>query len=164
VIPGSGIVGRVARTGRIPLGYHKDPAKSATTFVEWDGRRWSLTGDMATVAADGTITLLGRGSLCINTGGEKVYPEEVEGVLRQSRAVYDVVVVGVPDERWGERVVAIVQLAPGTEPTESELMTLVRASLAGYKVPKQVVFVDEVSRSPSGKADYRWAAEVAASA
>ena len=164
VIPGSGIVGRVARTGRIPLGYHKDPARSATTFVEWDGCRWSLTGDMATVAADGTITLLGRGSLCINTGGEKVYPEEVEGVLRQSRAVYDVVVVGVPDERWGERVVAIVQLASGTEPTEGELMTLVRASLAGYKVPKQVVFVDEVSRSPSGKADYRWAAEVAASA
>jgi acyl-CoA synthetase (AMP-forming)/AMP-acid ligase II len=119
---------------------------------------------MATVAADGTITLLGRGSLCINTGGEKVYPEEVEGVLRQSRAVYDVVVVGAPDERWGERVVAIVQLAPGTEPTEGELMTLVRASLAGYKVPKQVVFVDEVVRSPSGKADYRWAAEVAASA
>ncbi|MDR3647708.1 MAG: acyl-CoA synthetase [Acidimicrobiales bacterium] len=164
VVPGSGIVGRVARTGRIPLGYHKDPARSATTFVEWDGRRWSLTGDMATVAADGTITLLGRGSLCINTGGEKVYPEEVEGVLRQLRAVYDVVVVGVPDERWGERVVAIVQLAPGTEPTEGELMTLVRASLAGYKVPKQVVFVDEVVRSPSGKADYRWAAEVAASA
>ena len=86
VIPGSGIVGRVARTGRIPLGYHKDPAKSATTFVEWDGRRWSLTGDMATVAADDTITLLGRGSLCINTGGEKVYPEEVEGVLRRVAA------------------------------------------------------------------------------
>ncbi|MGA2931623.1 MAG: AMP-binding protein, partial [Acidimicrobiales bacterium] len=164
VVPGSGIVGRVARTGRIPLGYHKDPARSATTFVEWDGRRWSLAGDMATVAADGTITLLGRGSLCINTGGEKVYPEEVEGVLRQSRAIYDVVVVGVPDERWGERVVAIVQLAPGTEPTEGELKTLVRDSLAGYKVPKQVVFVDEVVRSPSGKADYRWAAEVAASA
>jgi len=164
VVPGSGIVGRVARTGRISPGPCSTRGGCATTFVEWDGRRWSLTGDMATVAADGTITLLGRGSLCINTGGEKVYPEEVEGVLRQSRAVYDVVVVGVPDERWGERVVAIVQLAPGTEPTEGELMTLVRASLAGYKVPKQVVFVDEVVRSPSGKADYRWAAEVAASA
>ena len=113
---------------------------------------------------DGTITLLGRGSLCINTGGEKVYPEEVEGALRQSHAVYDVVVVGVPDERWGERVVAVVQSASGTEPTEGELMTLVRASLAGYKVPKQVVFVDEVVRSPSGKADYRWAAEVAVAA
>jgi 3-oxocholest-4-en-26-oate---CoA ligase len=164
VVPGSGIVGRVARTGRIPLAYHKDPARSANTFVEWDGRRWSLTGDMATVAADGTITLLGRGSLCINTGGEKVYPEEVEGAMRQSRTVYDVVVVGVPDERWGERVVAVVQSAPGAAPTAGELMGLVRASLAGYKVPKQVVFVDEVVRSPSGKADYRWAAEVAASA
>jgi acyl-CoA synthetase (AMP-forming)/AMP-acid ligase II len=164
VEPGSGIVGRVARTGRIPLGYHKDPARSAATFVEWDGRRWSLTGDMATVAADGAITLLGRGSLCINTGGEKVYPEEVEGALRQSRAVYDVVVVGVPDERWGERVVAVVEPAPGADPTERELTSLVRASLAGYKVPKRVVFVEEVVRSPSGKADYRWAAGVAASA
>jgi acyl-CoA synthetase (AMP-forming)/AMP-acid ligase II len=162
VVPGSGVVGRVARTGRIPLEYHKDPARSAATFVEWNGRRWSLTGDMGTVAADGTITLLGRGSLCINTGGEKVYPEEVEAVLRQSRSVYDVVVAGVPDERWGERVVAVVQRTSGTDPTENELMNLVRASLAGYKVPKQVVFVDEVVRSPSGKADYRWAAEMAA--
>ena len=118
---------------------------------------------MGTVADDGTITLLGRGNLCINTGGEKVYPEEVEGVLRQSRAVYDVVVVGVPDERWGQRVVAVVQPTPGTDPTEGELMALVRASLAGYKVPKQVIFVDEVVRSPTGKADYRWAAELAAS-
>ena len=106
----------------------------------------------------------GRGNLCINTGGEKVYPEEVEGVLRQSRAVYDVVVVGVPDERWGERVVAVVQPASGSDPTAAELMTLVRTSLAGYKVPKQVIFVDEVVRSPTGKADYRWAAAVAASA
>ena len=164
VVPGSGVVGRVARTGRIPLAYYKDPERSAATFVEWDGRRWSLTGDMGTVAADGTITLLGRGSLCINTGGEKVYPEEVEAVLRQSRSVYDVVVAGVPDEHWGERVVAVVQPTPGTDPTEQELMGLVRTSLAGYKVPKQVVFVNVVVRSPTGKADYRWAAEVAASA
>jgi acyl-CoA synthetase (AMP-forming)/AMP-acid ligase II len=163
VVPGSGVVGRVARSGRIPLAYYKDPVKSAATFVEWDGRRWSLTGDMGTVADDGTITLLGRGNLCINTGGEKVYPEEVEGVLRQSRDVYDVVVVGVADERWGQRVVAVVQSSAGTHPTEGELMTLVRASLAGYKVPKRVVFVDEVVRSPTGKADYRWAATVAAS-
>ena len=119
---------------------------------------------MGTVAEDGTITLLGRGSLCINTGRVKVYPEEVEAVLRQSRAVYDVVVVGAPDERWGERVVTVVQPTPGTEPTADELMKLVRASLAGYKVPKQVIFVDEVVRSPTGKADYRWAAAVAASA
>jgi acyl-CoA synthetase (AMP-forming)/AMP-acid ligase II len=164
VLPGSGVVGRVARTGRIPLAYYKDPERSASTFVEWDGRRWSLTGDMGTVAPDGTITLLGRGSLCINTGGEKVYPEEVEAVLRQSRSVYDVIVAGVSDERWGERVVAVVQPTPGTDPSEGELVSLVRASLAGYKVPKQVVFVDEVVRSPSGKADYRWAAEIATSA
>ncbi len=155
--------GRVARSGRIPLGYYKDPAKSAATFVEVEGRRWSLTGDMGTVADDGTITLLGRGNLCINTGGEKVYPEEVEGVLRQSRAVYDVVVVGVPDARWGERVVAVVQPARGMDPTVGDLTSLVRASLAGYKVPKQMIFVDEIVRSPTGKADYRWAAEVAAS-
>jgi len=164
VQPGSGTVGRVARTGRIPVGYYKDPLKSAATFVEWDGRRWSLTGDMGTVSDDGSITLLGRGNLCINTGGEKVYPEEVEGVLRRSRSVYDVVVVGVPDDRWGERVVAVVQPTPGTDPTEGELTALVRATLAGYKVPKQVLFVDEVVRSPTGKADYRWAARVAESA
>jgi acyl-CoA synthetase (AMP-forming)/AMP-acid ligase II len=163
VVPGSGVVGRLARAGRIPLAYYKDPVKSAATFVEWDGRRWSLTGDMGTVADDGTITLLGRGNMCINTGGEKVYPEEVEGVLRQSRAVYDVVVVGIPDERWGQRVVAVVQPTAGIHPTEGELMTLARTSLAGYKVPKQVIFVDEVVRSPTGKADYRWAAAVAAS-
>ena len=164
VPPGSDTVGRVARTGRIPLGYYNDPAKSAATFVEWDGRRWSLTGDMGTVAADGTITLLGRGSICINTGGEKVYAEEVEAALRQSDAVYDVLVVGAPDERWGQRVVAVVETTPGTEPDEDDLRALARRSLAGYKVPKQVVFVDKGVRSPSGKADYRWAAAVAAQA
>jgi acyl-CoA synthetase (AMP-forming)/AMP-acid ligase II len=164
VPPGSDMVGRVARTGRIPLAYYNDPAKSAATFVEWDGRRWSLTGDMGTVAADGTIRLLGRGSICINTGGEKVYPEEVEAVLRQSDAVYDVLVVGAPDERWGQRVVAVVQPTPGSEFGEDDLRQVARTSLAGYKVPKQVVFVDKVVRSPSGKADYRWAAEVAARA
>jgi 3-oxocholest-4-en-26-oate---CoA ligase len=164
VPPGSPIVGRLARTGRIPLGYYNDPVKSAETFVEWDGRRWSLTGDMGTVAADGSITLLGRGSICINTGGEKVYPEEVEAALRQSDAVYDVLVVGAPDERWGQRVVAVVESTPGTKPTEEELRDLARHSLAGFKVPKQVVFVDKVLRSPSGKADYRWAADVASGA
>jgi acyl-CoA synthetase (AMP-forming)/AMP-acid ligase II len=162
VVPGSGTVGRVARTGRLPLAYYKDPEKSAATFVEWDGRRWALTGDMATVAVDGMITLLGRGSICINTGGEKVYPEEVEGVLRQSPSVYDVVVVGAPDERWGQRVVAVVEPTSGSQPDEEEVRAVARASLAGYKVPKQVVFVDKVVRSPTGKADYRWAADVAA--
>jgi acyl-CoA synthetase (AMP-forming)/AMP-acid ligase II len=162
VPPGSETVGRVARTGRIPLAYYNDPVKSAATFVEWDGRRWALTGDMATVGSDGTIALLGRGSISINTGGEKVYPEEVEAALRQSHDVYDVVVVGAPDERWGERVVAVVEPTPGTEPHEDDLRALARLSLAGYKVPKRVLFVDKVVRSPTGKPDYRWAAELAA--
>jgi acyl-CoA synthetase (AMP-forming)/AMP-acid ligase II len=164
VPPGSEKVGRIARTGRIPLAYYNDVEKSTATFVEWYGRRWSLTGDMGTVAADGSITLLGRGSICINTGGEKVYPEEVEAVLRQSDDVYDVVVVGSPDDRWGQRVVAVVAPTPGTAPSEDRLRAVARGSLAGYKVPKQVIFVESVVRSPSGKADYRWAAEVAAKA
>jgi acyl-CoA synthetase (AMP-forming)/AMP-acid ligase II len=164
VPPGSDMVGRVARTGRIPLSYYNDPVASAATFVEWDGRRWSLTGDLATVADDGTMTLLGRGSICINTGGEKVYPEEVEAVLRGSDAVYDVVVVGAPDDRWGQRVVAVVEPTPAADPTEHDLRTLARTRLAGYKVPKQVLFVDKVVRSPAGKADYAWAAEIAAKA
>jgi acyl-CoA synthetase (AMP-forming)/AMP-acid ligase II len=164
VPPGSDKTGRVARTGRIPLGYYNDPEKSAATFVEWDGRRWSLTGDMGTVAADGTITLLGRGSICINTGGEKVYPEEVEAVLRKADAVYDVLVVGTPDERWGQRVVAVVEPTAGATLSEDELRDLARQYLAGYKVPKAVLFVEKIVRSPSGKADYRWAAKVAAGA
>ncbi len=166
VAPGSGEVGRVARSGRVPLGYHNDPVKTAATFPTVDGRRWAVSGDLATVGDDGAITVLGRGSLCINTGGEKVYPDEVEGVLRASPQVYDVVVVGAPDERWGQRVVAVVQPQEGggREPSAAELQDWARASLAGYKVPKDVVFVDQVVRSPSGKADYRWAAGVAAGA
>jgi acyl-CoA synthetase (AMP-forming)/AMP-acid ligase II len=157
VVPGSGAVGRVALRGHIPLGYHNDPAKTAATFVEAGGHRWVLTGDMATVEADGKVTLLGRGSACINTGGEKVYPEEVEAVLKAHPAVYDVTVVGVPDERWGQAVCAVVQPVAGTEPTADELIAHVRAALAGYKVPKQVVLVDRVERSPAGKPDHRWA-------
>ena len=157
---GSEQVGRVARTGHIPLRYHGDPEKSASTFVEVDGRRYVITGDMATVSEDGRINLLGRGSGCINTGGEKVFPEEVESVLRSRDDVYDVLVVGAPDERWGERVAAIVQPAPGAEPTPEELIDHCRAHLAGYKLPKQVSFVDQVVRSPAGKPDYRWAKEV----
>ena len=163
VAPGSGVVGRVARTGRIPLGYYKDEAKTKATFFERDGRRWALTGDSATVEEDGSITLLGRGSLCINTGGEKVYPEEVEGVLRGHPDVYDVLVVGAPDERWGSRVVALVQLVAGRSAAEDDLIDHCRSHLAGYKVPKEVRFVDEVVRSPTGKPDYRWAAATAAS-
>jgi acyl-CoA synthetase (AMP-forming)/AMP-acid ligase II len=157
VTPGSDVVGRVARTGHIPLRYHGDPEKTAQTFVEHDGRRWVITGDMATVSEDGTINLLGRGSGCINTGGEKVFPEEVESVLRERDDVYDVLVVGAPDERWGERVAAIVQPAEGAEPTADELIDHCRTHLAGYKLPKQVSFVDRVVRSPAGKPDYRWA-------
>jgi acyl-CoA synthetase (AMP-forming)/AMP-acid ligase II len=161
VEPGSGQQGRVARTGHIPLRYHNDPQKTAETFVEVDGRRWVLTGDLATVEADGSIQLLGRGSQCINTGGEKVFPEEVEAVLKTHPAVYDVLVVGVPDERWGQRVVAVVQPTPGASPTLEELVEHARGHLAGYKLPKSVVLVDEVLRSPAGKADYRWARKTA---
>jgi acyl-CoA synthetase (AMP-forming)/AMP-acid ligase II len=162
VEPGSGRIGKTARTGRLPLRYHNDPQKTAKTFVEIDGVRYSISGDMATVEADGTITLLGRGSQCINTGGEKVFPEEVEAALRSHPDVYDVLVVGAPDERWGQKVVAIVQPTPGTSPTADDLRTHSRTKIAGYKVPKDVLFVDSVVRSPSGKADYRWAASVAA--
>ena len=111
VVPGSGVVGRLARRGRVPLGYYKDPEKSAATFPVIDGVRWAVPGDMATVEADGTITVFGRGSVSINTGGEKVYPEEVEAALKAHPTVFDAVVVGVPDERWGQRVVAVVQHA-----------------------------------------------------
>ena len=157
VAPGSGELGRVAMRGHIPLRYHKDPDKTAATFVEAGGHRWVLTGDMATVEADGTITLLGRGSSCINTGGEKVFPEEVESVLKAHPDVYDVIVTGVPDDRWGQAVAAVVQPVAGAEPSTDDLVEHVRASLAGYKVPKRVVLVDEVQRSPAGKPDHRWA-------
>lgn len=160
VEPGSGTVGRVALRGRIPRGYHKDPARTAQTFVVAGGHRWVLTGDMATVSADGTIELLGRGSGCINTGGEKVFPEEVESVLKACDGVYDAVVVGVDDDRWGQRVTAVVK-PYGEELDEERLVAHCRERLAGYKVPKTVVVVDEVRRSPAGKPDYRWAKEVA---
>ena len=165
VVAGSGVVGRLARRGRIPLGYHNDPEKTAATFPVVDGVRWSVPGDHALLEADGTVTVLGRGSVSINTGGEKVHPEEVEAALKGHPAVFDAVVVGVPDERWGQRVAAVVQLRPGAdEPTVEELAAHARTTLAGYKAPKSVVFVDEVVRSPSGKADYRWAASIAAMA
>lgn len=156
--PGSGKIGKVARGGNIPLGYYKDPRKTAETFVvDANGKRWSIPGDYATVEADGKITLLGRGSVSINSGGEKVFPEEVEQALKAHPAVFDVLVVGVPDDRWGERVCALVQPRAGSEPTLDELAEEARRHVAGYKVPRQVILVDEVPRLPNGKPDYRTA-------
>jgi acyl-CoA synthetase (AMP-forming)/AMP-acid ligase II len=165
VEPGSGVVGRLATSGRIPLGYDGDPEKTAATFVEVDGVRWVLSGDMCTVDADGRVRLLGRGSQCINTGGEKVYPEEVEGVLHGHPGVADVLVVGVDDERWGSAVTAVVQPAAGVmAPTLEELRSHAREVLAGYKLPKHLVVVERVQRTPAGKADYRWATTTARTA
>ena len=162
VEPGSGVVGRVANAGRLPQGYLNDPDKTAATFIEVDGQRFCFTGDMATVEADGTIQLLGRGSQCINTGGEKVFPEEVELQLLGHPSVRDVLVVGIPDERWGSAVTAVVEPVPGAEPpTLDDLKDHLRTSLAGYKLPKRLVLVDKVERTPAGKADYRWATSVA---
>jgi acyl-CoA synthetase (AMP-forming)/AMP-acid ligase II len=153
----AGVVGLLARRGPIPLGYYKDPEKTAATFPVIDGVRWAVPGDHAVCDDDGLITLLGRGSVSINTGGEKVYPEEVESVLKGHDEVIDAVVVGVPDQRWGERVVAVVQSRPGTTPSLEALQDHARGHLARYKVPRDVVFVDVIVRSPSGKPDYRWA-------
>jgi acyl-CoA synthetase (AMP-forming)/AMP-acid ligase II len=161
VEPGSGEVGWLARRGRIPLGYYKDEAKTAATFVEVDGVRWALPGDYALVEADGTITLLGRGSASINSGGEKIYPEEVEAAVRSHPAVFDAVVVGVPDERWGERVTAVVQPRPGASVTLEDLDRHCREHVSGYKVPRGLTLVDELVRQPSGKPDYKWAKGVA---
>ena len=157
VEPGSGVAGFIARSGPIPAGYYKDEKKSAETFRTLQGRRWSIPGDWCTVNADGTLELLGRGSVCINTGGEKVYPEEVEEALKLHPSVADAVVVGLPDEQWGEAVTGVVELRPGGEASEAALRDFVRQRLAGYKVPKRLVFVDSVGRSPSGKADYKGA-------
>ncbi|QLH20286.1 acyl-CoA synthetase [Streptomyces sp. Rer75] len=154
--------GRVAQRGHVPLGYYNDPKKSAETFFEADGERWVLLGDMATVDEDGVITVLGRGSQCINTGGEKVYPEEVEQALKAHPDVYDALVAGVPDERWGNRVTAVVQPREGAGAlTADAVRDHCRTRLAGYKIPRTVVFTDRIQRSPSGKADYRWARRVA---
>lgn len=159
VEPGSGARGRLARRGHVPLRYLNDPEKTAETFVEIDGERWALIGDEATVDEDGRVRVLGRGSQSINTGGEKVYPEEVETALKELDAVEDVVVVGVPDERWGERVVAVAQLRD--ELTLDELQEHARAHLASYKIPRDLVVVEQVERSPAGKPDYQWAKQVA---
>jgi acyl-CoA synthetase (AMP-forming)/AMP-acid ligase II len=155
VVPGSGVIGRIAVRGNLPVGYYKDEEKSARTFIVYDGVRWSIPGDYATVEADGTIALLGRGSVCINTGGEKVFPEEVEEALKSHPEVRDAVCVGVPDTRFGEAITAMVEPADGQSPAEAELISWVKERLAHYKAPKRVLRVDTVGRSPSGKVDYK---------
>ena len=162
VAPGSGVVGLLARRGHIPLGYYKDAEKTAATFVvAADGTRWVAPGDYAVVEPDGTITLLGRGSVCINSGGEKVYPEEVEAALKSHPDVFDAVVVGVPDDRYVERVAAIVQPRSGAQPSLEELRDHCREKLAGYKLPRQLVVTDAIPRTPAGKPDYRAAKTMA---
>ncbi|WP_405663144.1 acyl-CoA synthetase [Streptomyces sp. NBC_00079] len=162
---GVGEVGRVAQCGHVPLGYYNDPKKTAETFFEKDGERWVLLGDMATVDEEGVVTVLGRGSQCINTGGEKVYPEEVEQALKSHPDVYDALVAGVPDAKWGNHVAAVVQMREGApRPSLEDVQSYCRTHLAGYKVPRQLVVTEAIRRSPSGKADYRWAREVAVAA
>ncbi|WP_406350301.1 acyl-CoA synthetase [Streptomyces sp. NBC_00658] len=157
--------GRVAQRGHVPLGYYNDPKKTAETFFQKGDERWVLLGDMATVDEEGIVTVLGRGSQCINTGGEKVYPEEVEQALKSHPDVYDALVAGVPDEKWGNHVAAVVQLRRGADhPSLDDIQTHCRTHLAGYKIPRQLVITETIQRSPSGKADYRWARSVAADA
>lgn len=155
VEPGSGERGLVAVSGFLPMGYYKDEEKSAKTFRIMEGVRWSVPGDWAEVNADGTLKLLGRGSVCINTGGEKVFPEEVEEALKRHASVRDAVVVGVPDPRFGERICAVVEPEAGVLPTLAELSAHVHSQLAGYKAPRELVVVDTIGRAPNGKVDYK---------
>jgi acyl-CoA synthetase (AMP-forming)/AMP-acid ligase II len=159
--PGSTEVGLLAMMPPIPFAYFKDPDRSAQVFRVIGGQRYSICGDFARQEADGTVVFLGRGSLCINTAGEKVYPEEVEAALRAHPAVLDANVVGLADEVWNEAVTAVVALRPGWRATEDEMKEAVRGRLAGYKVPKRVVFVPDIPRTPAGKAQYEWARRVA---
>ncbi|WP_420887430.1 AMP-binding enzyme [Candidatus Microthrix parvicella] len=167
----------LATGGHLPLGYYKDPVKTAATYPVYEGRRWAVPGDYATVESDNTITLLGRGSVCINTAGEKVFPEEVEEATKSLDWVIDATVVGVPDKKWGSAVTAVVSLGSNTPAgvasppagsgtlAASDLLGQVREhvkdQLAAYKAPRHVVVVDAVKRGPNGKADYRWATEIA---
>ena len=155
VEPGSGERGMVAVTGFLPAGYYKDEAKSAATFKVMEGIRWSVPGDWAEVNTDGTLTLLGRGSVCINTGGEKVFPEEVEEALKRHASVRDAVVVGVADARFGERICAVVEPESGQSPTLQDLSEHVRSQLAAYKAPRELVLIDSIGRAPNGKVDYK---------
>jgi acyl-CoA synthetase (AMP-forming)/AMP-acid ligase II len=160
--PGSGAIGRVALSGRVPLGYYGDPVKTREVFVEVAGTRYVMPGDMAVVNEDGTVTVLGRGSVCINSGGEKIFPEEVEAAITSHPDVLDAVVVGVPDERWGQAVAAVVAARPGRRVSLDDLRAHCGERVARYKLPRLLVEVPEVVRSPSGKPDYGWARDVAA--
>ncbi|MCV7049789.1 acyl-CoA synthetase [Mycobacterium heidelbergense] len=159
VKPGSGVRGFIAKKGNIPVGYYKDEKKTAETFRTINGVRYAIPGDWALVEEDGSVTMLGRGSVSINSGGEKIYPEEVEAALKGHPDVFDALVVGVPDPRYGQHVAAVVQARPGCRPSLAELDSFVRTEIAGYKVPRSLWLVDEVKRSPAGKPDYRWAKE-----
>ncbi|WP_200170837.1 acyl-CoA synthetase [Tomitella cavernea] len=160
VEPGSGQVGLLARCGILPIGYHKDEAKTAKTFQTINGVRYSIPGDYATVDADGTVTMLGRGSVSINTGGEKVFPEEVEGALKAHPDVFDALVVGIPDDRMGSAVAAVVAVRDDAVPSFDSVDAAAREHIAGYKTPRALWFVDEIKRSPAGKPDYKWAASI----
>jgi acyl-CoA synthetase (AMP-forming)/AMP-acid ligase II len=155
VEPGSGDIGRLGVVGFMPIGYYKDEVKTAATFPTIDGTRYSLPGDWATIEADGTITLLGRGSVCINTGGEKVFPEEVEEVLKMHPRVVDAIAVGVPDERFGQAITAVIEPTVGAEIDEAELIAHVKSQLAAYKAPRQILVVDSLTRAANGKIDYK---------
>ncbi|WP_321326241.1 acyl-CoA synthetase [uncultured Parasphingorhabdus sp.] len=161
VVPGSGEMGLICNGGMVPLGYYKDEAKSAATFKTFDGVRYSIPGDFATVEPDGSITLLGRGSACINSGGEKIFPEEVEEALKTHDSVYDCLVVGVPDDRFGQMVTAVLSIAEDASFDEAELNEHVRSKLAAYKAPRAIILVDEVPRAANGKAGYKAAREIA---
>ena len=157
VKPGSGVRGMIAKKGNIPVGYYKDEEKTRQTFRIYNGVRYAIPGDYAEVDEDGSVTMLGRGSQSINSGGEKIYPEEVEAALKGHPDVFDALVVGVPDERFGNCVAAVIHRRPGTTPSLAELDTFVRQEIAGYKVPRKIWWVDEIHRTPAGKPDYRWA-------
>ncbi len=161
IVPGSGKIGKLARGGRLPQGYYKDPVKTEERFKTIKGKRWVIPGDYGTIEEDGRITVYGRGSYCINTGGEKVFPEEVEEALKAHPDVFDVLVVGVKDDRWMQRVAAVVQPRGDARPTLEELQTHCRDHVAGYKVPRQLHLVEQVQRAPSGKPDYPWALTIA---
>ena len=159
--PGSGKIGLVARSGRLPLGYYKDPEKTAERFKEFGGKRWVVPGDFATIEEDGRITFLGRGSKCINTGGEKVFPEEVEEALKAHSEIIDALVVAVPDPRFGSKVAAVFNTRNNKQLSLEEVQQHCRRHIAGYKIPRQITITETVSRMPSGKPDYKWAEEIA---